>query len=43
MAATRCTCLHDDRLDRLVEDPLCAATLLHQLFHGSRAPAEPEA
>lgn len=35
MSATACTCIHDAMLVRVVPDPGCPATLLHQVFHGA--------
>lgn len=39
MSATRCTCLMDVHYTRLVIDPTCAATLIHQLHHDTKEPA----
>jgi hypothetical protein len=33
MSATRCTCIRDDLLERLVADPDCPATDVHTRFH----------
>lgn len=32
MSATRCTCIRDERLVRLVIDEFCPAFLLHVIF-----------
>lgn len=43
MSAIRCTCILDNRLRRLVADPTCPATLVHDLFHADDAVSLPEA
>jgi hypothetical protein len=37
MSAIRCTCILDARLQQVVQDPTCPATLLHALYHSSDA------
>ncbi|MDT0165894.1 hypothetical protein Q9R32_10015 [Actinotalea sp. AC32] len=42
MPAIRCSCILDERLRRVVADPTCPATLVHELFHAEGTAALPE-
>jgi hypothetical protein len=38
MSATRCTCILDGRLQQVVVDPTCPATVVHVLHHADGVP-----